>query len=120
MQMNRVCAAQFQRLAPALNTPAKHTHWPVTDMTTRVSRVRDNRISTAQPSQSDSSIRRVAADGSHICLFHAEEINNLILGHALNLINVARTLVITIDLIPLVWMALGIASHKIRVLHSTY
>ena len=42
------------------------------------------------------------------------------LGHGLDLVDIAGTLVITIDFIAFVWVSLGIASHEIRVLHAAH
>ena len=68
MQVDRVGTTQLERLATALNTPPKDTHRPVTDMPTRVGRVRYNGIATTQPAHGDGGIGSIAADRAHIGL----------------------------------------------------
>src|SRR6266487_1906863 len=117
MQVNRVWATYFQGLTAILNTAAKYTNCPMADMTACVGRVRNNGITATQPSQSNCRIRRVATDGTNFGLLDTKKFNDFILGHALNLVNIPCTLVITIDFVALVWMALSVTSHKIGVLH---
>ena len=42
------------------------------------------------------------------------------MGHSLDLINIARPLVIAVDPVSFLWMTLGVAPHKIRILYPAH
>src|SRR5579875_458795 len=92
----------------------------MTDMSTGISRVSDYRVPTTQEAQRDSRVGGIAADRAYIGLLSVEEFDELILRHLLNQVNVARTLVIAIDLAIPVRMSLGIAAHEVRILDTAY
>src|SRR5579875_242257 len=120
MQVDGIGTAEFERLAAALNAPAKDTHRSMTDMATRVGRVGDDGITAAQPAQRDSRVGGIAANGTYIGLFHVKKTKNLACGHALDLVDVARPLIITIDFITLIGMPFGIAAHKVGNLDAAH
>src|SRR5215469_12518304 len=92
----------------------------MTDMSSCIGRVSNNSITTSQESQSNSRISSIAADWTHICLPGIKELDDLFCRHALDLVDIARPLVIAIHLIALVGMTFGITPHKVRVLYASY
>src|SRR5579875_2666633 len=92
----------------------------MTDMTTGISGVGNHRIAAAQQTQRNGCVGGIAANRAHIGLLSAEEFDDLIVRHLLNHVNVARSLIVAIDLPILIWMSLGVATHEIRILHTAY
>src|SRR5260370_3043325 len=116
----RVGATKVQKTATILDTATKYTHWPMTDMSPCIGRVSNNSIATSQKSQGNSRVGGIATDRTHIRLPGIKELDNLFCRHALDLVDIARPLVIAIHLIAFVGMTFGIAPHKVGVLYASY
>src|SRR6266566_6205005 len=89
-------------------------------MPARIGRVGDDGITTTQPSKGKGRVVSIAANGPYIGLLHTKEVEDFMCGHALDLVDVARSLVISIDFISYVGMSFGITSHKIRNLDAAH
>src|SRR5947209_16188772 len=89
-------------------------------MPTRIGRVGDHGITTTQPAKGKGRVGSIAANGSYIGLLHAKEVEDFMCGYALDLVDVARSLVISIDFISCVGMSFGITSYKIGNLDATH
>src|SRR6266436_5720067 len=120
IKVDRVWATKLQRLATILDTATKYTHWPMTDMSPCIGRVSNNSIATSQKSQGNSRVGGIATDRTHIRLPGIKELDNLFCRHALDLVDIARPLVIAIHLIAFVGMTFGITPHKVGVLYTSY
>src|SRR5947209_13039735 len=92
----------------------------MTDMPARIGGVGNDGITTTQPAQGKGCVGSIAANGPYIGLLHAKEVEDFLGGHVLDLVDVARSLVISIDFISYVGMSFGITSHKIGILDAAH
>ncbi len=120
MEIDRVGATNFQRLAAHLDAPAEYPNGAVTDMPPRIGRVGNDGISTSQPSQGNGSIGGIATYRPYIRLHRIEKFEYLFRSHALDLVYIARPLVIAIRFISLIGVPFSVATHKVGGLHTPY
>src|SRR5260370_10718612 len=92
----------------------------MTDMPTSIGRMGNHSIATTQIAHGNGCICSVSTNWTHICLLGIKEVANLAMRHPLDLINIARSLIVPIDFLTLIGMAFSIASHKVRVLYLAH
>src|SRR5260370_9281508 len=89
-------------------------------MPSRIGRVGNDGISTSQPSQGNGSVGGIATYRPYIRLPGIEKFEYLFRSHALDLVYIARPLVIAIRFISLIGVPFSVATHKVGYLHTPY
>src|SRR5438552_4442022 len=115
MEIDRVRTTELERLAAHLDTPTKYPNGAVTDMPACIGRIGNNSVSTSQPAQGNSGVGGIATYRSYIRLLGIEKFEYFFCSHALDLVYIARPLVIAIRFIPLFWFSFSLPSLKVEV-----
>src|SRR5437868_209960 len=89
-------------------------------MSTRISRVGYDSISTSKPAKSNSGVGSIATYRTYICLTGIKKLEYLCGSHTLDFINKSGPLVITIRFISLIGMPFCITTHKVGDLYTLY
>jgi hypothetical protein len=90
----------------------------VADVAARIRRVRDDGVAAAEPAERDRGVRGVSADRPDVRLAATEEVDDLAPRGALDLVDEARALVVTVDPAFLVRVTFRVPRHEVGILHG--
>src|SRR5712692_5457570 len=89
-------------------------------MSTCVGRIGNNGVAPTQITKRKCGVGSITTNGTHIGLPGTKQVHDLLSSHALDLVDIPRSLVVAIDLIAFIRMPFGVATHEVGVLYVAH